>query len=342
MPIVSEGLLYGQSFRFLDDDTAARLGTLQGRARGRPDRLIEYDRVADYWGRDSGQPRPEQFRPYPHRVLSGPQAASKPSRKATSPTARNSPRASGRPAYDFPALTAGKVVKREFPGREDAGHAGHRASTSGASIFATRACGRRSPSASTSNGRGATLFYGSYERSQSCFEKSDFQAPKACRRRRNWPCSSRSAAKLPAEVFGEAVTQPVSDGSGRDRKLLGEASKLACRRPAGSATGNFVVNDKGERLSARNPGRRRRLRSGLFALGREYEGDRHRCLDPAGRFGAISAAAERFRFRPDRRPHSSFAATPTRDDLEMLFHSRTANTAGSRNCPGTQSRPSTR
>ena len=32
--------------------------------------------------------------------------------------------------------------------------------------------------------------------------------------------------KLPPEAFGEAVTQPVSDGSGRDRKLLGEAAKL--------------------------------------------------------------------------------------------------------------------
>ena len=32
--------------------------------------------------------------------------------------------------------------------------------------------------------------------------------------------------KLPAEVFGEVETPPVSDGSGRDRKLLRRADKL--------------------------------------------------------------------------------------------------------------------
>ena len=75
----------------------------------------------------------------------------------------------------------------------------------------------------------ANLFYGSYERSQSCFERSDYKAE-------GLPSPEELAllepfrGKCPPEAFGEAVMQPVSDGSGRDRKLLGEATKLLAGR----------------------------------------------------------------------------------------------------------------
>ena len=69
------------------------------------------------------------------------------------------------------------------------------------------------------------LFYGAYERSNSCFERSDYKSE-------GLPSPQELAllepfrAELPPEAFGEAVTQPVSDGSGRDRKLLSQATKL--------------------------------------------------------------------------------------------------------------------
>ncbi|TGV73900.1 ABC transporter substrate-binding protein, partial [Mesorhizobium sp. M00.F.Ca.ET.158.01.1.1] len=54
-------------------------------------------------------------------------------------------------------------------------------------------------------------------------------------------------AELPPAVVGEAVTQALSDGSGHDRKQLGEASRLLAQ--AGwKRAGSFLVNDKGERL----------------------------------------------------------------------------------------------
>ncbi|OWK19507.1 hypothetical protein AJ88_42625 [Mesorhizobium amorphae CCBAU 01583] len=92
------------------------------------------------------------------------------------------------------------------------------------------------------------FFYGSYERSQSCFEKSDYRAE-------GMPSPEELALleplrdKLPPETFGEAVTQPASDGSGRDRKMLGKAAKLLAE--AGwKRSGDFAVNEKGGRLSA--------------------------------------------------------------------------------------------
>ncbi len=69
------------------------------------------------------------------------------------------------------------------------------------------------------------LFYGLYKRTQSAFENSAMKAmgkPDAAELRLLEPYR----AKLPREVFGEPYTPPVSDGSGQDRRLLRQASRL--------------------------------------------------------------------------------------------------------------------
>ena len=54
--------------------------------------------------------------------------------------------------------------------------------------------------------------------------------------------------KIPEAAFGEAVVQPTSDGSGRDRKLLGTAARLMA--DAGwKRDGNLLRNEKGETLA---------------------------------------------------------------------------------------------
>src|SRR5690606_32645751 len=90
------------------------------------------------------------------------------------------------------------------------------------------------------------LFSDLYERSPPCLQKSEFVAE-------GLPSPEELALleplrdDLPAEVFGEAVMQPVSDGSGRDRKLLGQAARLLAE--AGwLRSGAFVRNERGERL----------------------------------------------------------------------------------------------
>ena len=289
----------------------------------------------DYWGaRSAGQPRA--------RTISTASASSstatgrprsKPSRRATSSTGRNSPRAPGRPATIFRRSPPARSSSASFPART--GRPCRRwPSTSAASGSATRACARRSRCASTSNGRKRNLFYGAYERSQSCFERSDYKAE-------GMPSPEELALleplrdKLPPEAFGEAVMQPVSDGSGRDRKLLVAGVQAARRGRLEARRQRFVVNDKGERLAVEYPGRGRELHPRHFALGREHEGDRHRRLDPAGRFGAVPGAAGRFRFRPDL--DCACPSPPRRRATRSTGCSIRAppTLPGSRNLPGT-------
>ncbi|TGT78857.1 ABC transporter substrate-binding protein, partial [Mesorhizobium sp. M8A.F.Ca.ET.161.01.1.1] len=60
------------------------------------------------------------------------------------------------------------------------------------------------------------FFYGSYQRSQSCFEKSDFRA-EGVPSPQELTLLEPLRDQIPPETFGEAVTQAVSNGSGRDR-----------------------------------------------------------------------------------------------------------------------------
>ena len=69
------------------------------------------------------------------------------------------------------------------------------------------------------------LFYGLYNRTQSFFENSDMKAsgqPDAAELALLEPFRKH----LPPEVFAEPVTEPASDGTGNDRKLLREAGRL--------------------------------------------------------------------------------------------------------------------
>lgn len=96
-----------------------------------------------------------------------------------------------------------------------------------------------------------TLFYGSYRRTESYFENSDMKAvgpPSPDELKLLEPFRD----KLPAEVFAEPAKQPVSDGSGSDRRLLREAQRLLAEAgwkidpKAGSQP--RITNAKGETL----------------------------------------------------------------------------------------------
>lgn len=91
------------------------------------------------------------------------------------------------------------------------------------------------------------LFYAMYQRTASYFENSPMKA-------RGAPPADELALlsplreKLPAEVFGDAVSPPQSDGSGSDRRLLKEAAQLLT--DAGWVQkGTSRTNAKGETLT---------------------------------------------------------------------------------------------
>lgn len=295
---------------------------------------IEYDRVADYWGNDlpvnRGQNNFARIRVEFYQARSASFEAFKKGEILYKEESVSRIWATG---YDFPAFAAGKVVKNEFPAETMP------------SMQATAVNQRREqfrdPRVRQAIGlcfdfewTRRNFFYGSYERSQSCFEQSDFRA--------KGPPSPGELAlleplrdQIPAEAFGEAVMQDVSNGSGRDRKLLGKAAKLLA--DAGwKRSGNFVVNDKGARLSAEflvddevfeqvySPWIENMKAVGIDASIRLVDAAQYQLRQNSFDYDLVSAAF-------------IFGATPTFDDLEVFFHSRTAKVTGSRNLPGTSS-----
>lgn len=292
---------------------------------------IEYERVADYWGNDlpvnRGQNNFQRIRIEFYQDRTAGFEAFKKGEILYREEFTSRVWATG---YDFPAFTAGKVVKHEFPAETTP------------SMQATAVNQRRQQFQDPRVREAIALcfdfewtrrnfFYGSYERSQSCFEKSDFRAE-------GMPAAQELALleplrdKLPPEAFGEAVTQLASDGSGRDRKMLGKAARQLAA--AGwKRSGDYVLNDKGARLSAEflvddetfvqvySPWVANMKAIGIDASIRLVDSAQYQLRQSTFDFDLISAAF-------------NFSATPTRDDLEIFFHSRSAAISGSRNLPG--------
>ncbi|MGE0279558.1 MAG: extracellular solute-binding protein [Rhizobiaceae bacterium] len=236
-------------------------------------------------------------------------------------------------AYDFPALKDGKVVKREFP--EEL-----------IPQFQCIALNQRRPQFRDGRVRRAfalcfnfewmkqNLFFGSYARSQSTFEASEFKA-EGLPSPQELTLLEPLRNDLPPEVFGEPVTVPPGEVSGNNRKNLSEAAKLLTqagwKRQGGSA-----VNDKGEKLVCEvladdegavrvfTPWVESLRQIGVDASVRLVDATQYEQRQQAFDFDANWFAV-------------SIGGTPTADSLETLYHSRAAKRPGTRNFPGTES-----
>lgn len=296
---------------------------------------VEYERVADYWGRDLPVNRGvNNFDRIRIDFYLDRQAAFEAFKKGDTHFREEFTSRVWATGYDFPALKDGRVVKREFPGEKTPDMQAVALNQRRAQFRDLRV---RQAIASCFDFEWTrrVLFFGSYERSQSNFERSDYKAE-------GLPSPQELAllepfrAELPPETFGEPAMQPVSDGSGRDRKLMGKASRLLAE--AGwKRAGDFVVNEKGERLRvemlAEDDGIVR-----LFT--KWFENMKAIGIDASIRQVDSTQYEQRqsdFDFDFDLL-HWSIGATPTADGLEMLYDSRMAKIPGQRNYPGTESR----
>lgn len=294
---------------------------------------IEFERVADYWGADlpvrRGLGHFDRLRIEFYRER---QAAFEAFKKGDVTYRQEFTSRIWATGYDFPALTEGKVIKREVPGEK-------RPSMQAVAInlrrerFGDVRVRRALAMCFDFEWTKRNLFYDSYERSQSSFEKSDYKA--------DGPPSPAELAlleplreSLPPEAFGEAVTQPVSNGSGRDRKLLGAASKLL-GEAGWTRAGSMLANAKGERLPVElladdesfvrifSPWVENMKAIGIDASIRLVDSAQYQERQASFDFDLVSMAL-------------SFSATPTRDEMESLFGSRSAGLTGSKNLTGTQ------
>jgi microcin C transport system substrate-binding protein len=235
--------------------------------------------------------------------------------------------------YDFPALEEHKVVKRTFPAELQP--------SLQAWALNQRRERFRDPRVRFAVGNcfdfewtQRNLFYGSYDRSQSLFEKSDFAAS-GTPSPEELAILEKFRGQIPDTAFDEAVTQPVSDGSGRDRKLLRKA--LGLLKDAGwTRKGELLANVKGERLTiellVNDPALERvstpfvdNMRAiGIDASIRLVDAAQYQLRQVNFDFDMVMMAAR-------------FSASPTREDLEHYFSSFAASAKGSRNLPGIES-----
>ena len=206
-------------------------------------RFIEYQRVPDYWGKDLpvnvGTNNFDVVRIDFYRER---QAAFEAFKKGEVTFREEFTSITWANDYNFPAVSQGKVKKTEVPGEHAASFQGW--------FFNTRRAKFRDPRTRLAialafdfEWTNHNLFFGSYERLASYFEKSDFAAsgkPSQAELKLLEPFR----ADLPPEVFGEPYVPPKSDGSGHDRKLLRQAADLLAA--AGwKSMGDTLVDEEG-------------------------------------------------------------------------------------------------
>ena len=297
--------------------------------------FVEYERVADYWGADLpvnrglnhfGRIRIDYYRDR--------QAAFEAFKKGITTYRQEFTSKTWATEYEFPALNEGKVIKRTFPSEKYA------------SMQAWALNWRREHlrDARVREAIGLCfdfewtrekMFYGSYERSQSLFTGSDFEAT-------GQPSADELAimeplrGQIPEAAFGEAITQPVSDGSGRDRKLLREASRLLKEAGYGRGPGGLLVNPAGQTLTLEIL-----VRDEVFVRVNQPFIENLRTIG----FDASSRLVDAAQFEIRLRDYdfdmvgtaANHGATPTRENLRLVFSSDAAKATGTRNLPGTDS-----
>lgn len=330
LPVLSKAFFEG---RTLDDPTDEIIPGTGRYTVGRYafGRFIEYEKREDYWAKDLGFAKGlDHFQTLRLDFFRERQTALEAFKKGLITFREEFTSKSWATEYDFPAIRSGEIVKREFP----------------AELYPKFQCWalnqRRERFSDTRVRRAINLcfdfvwtnenmFYGLYEHSDSCFENSDFKAE-------GLPSEAELAlleplrGQIPDEAFGEAWTQPVSDGSGRDRNHLREALNLL--QEAGyERQGGRVLDKSGQPFRLEylvdDPGFARVY--GKFVQTCQTIG-----LDASIRVVDAAQYTDRTnRFDFDMIGHAAgISPTPTTNGLRSLFGSETAERQGSSNYPG--------
>lgn len=295
-----------------------------------PGTFIDFVRVQDYWARDLPTARGlDNFDRLRIEFFAERQAGFEAFKKGDIVFRQEFTSKTWATEYGFPAILDGRVTKTTFPSEKRP-------------IMQAWAVNQRRAKFADRRVRVAInlcfdfqwtnnkIFYDAYTRSQSLFEKSEFVAA-------GTPDEAELAlleplrGEVPEEVFGEAVMQPVSDGSGRDRQLLRRAVKLLS--DAGWSRDGNVLKKNGETLTLeimiRSPVFERLLSGFVENLRRVGIDATMRLVDPA----QFQLRLDDFDFDMVGYRLSS-EATPTAEGLRTIFSPNSANLPGSQNLPG--------
>lgn len=190
-----------------------------------PGRYVEYDRVDDYWGRDLGFNRGQHnFDHIRYEMFRDRDVAFEAFKARAYNLREEFTSRVWATGYDFPAVQEGKVRLEILPDDRPSGAQGWFINTR-REKFADPRVREALINAFDFEWSNKTLFYGLYKRTTSYFQNSDMMAEGS-------PSAEELALLEPYrgqvsdEVFGVPYSPPVSDGSGRDRKLRRAASRL--------------------------------------------------------------------------------------------------------------------
>lgn len=191
----------------------------------KPGTFVTFARRDDYWGKDLPVSRGQyNFNELRYEYYRDRQAEVESLLNGSFDLREEFTSVSWATAYDVPAVREGKVVRMTIPDLRPSGTQGF--------LFNTRRSKFSDPRtrhaialAFDFEWANNNLFYNLYKRTTSYFENSDMAAsgaPSAAELEMLEPYRDQ----LPPEVFGDAYVPPVSDGSGKDRKLLRQAASL--------------------------------------------------------------------------------------------------------------------
>lgn len=330
MPIVPQAFFDARAFE-TNDLTAIPGSGAYAVGRLAVGRFIEYEKRADYWARDMPFARGlDNFQTIRIDFFRDRQPALEAFKKGEIDFREEFTTRSWATEYDFPAVAEGRVVKREFP-VETRPKFQCWALNQRRERFRDARVRRAINMCFDFEWTNANLLYNLRTHSDSCFEGSDYKAMGA-------PSPEELAileplrGSIPEEAFGEVWVQPVTDGSGNDRKLLREALDLF--EQAGWTRGaGGLVNGKSEvfRLEYMiNGAEQARVygkfldtlrRIGIDATFRLVDEAQYQDRQNGFDFDMILAAF-------------SLSATPTRESLGLFFGSAARDYDGSYNFPG--------
>ena len=293
---------------------------------------IEYDRVEDYWARDlpvqRGSGNFDRIRIEFYRDRQPEFEAFK---KGNIDFRSENVAKNWATAYDFPAVQQNKVIKRTFP-REKRPLMQAWAVNQRRERFRDPRVREAINLCFDFEWTNANLFYDTYQRSQSNFNGSDFQAvglPTADELK----VLERYRGKIPEAAFGEVSVIAVSDGTGRDRKQFSRAIELMEAAGFERSKGQFH-SKSGEKFTLEilsnseslnrvyNPLVQKMRAIGIDASVRLVDPSQYQARIQDFDYDMVGMAIQ-------------FGATPTKESLAGMFGSESAKTPGSYNLPGT-------
>ena len=293
-------------------------------------RNIEFERVANYWGKDLpvnvGQNNFDHVR---YEYFRERQVAFEGFKSGTINYNEEYTSRFWNTAYDFPAIKAGRVKKEEVPDGKP--------TTTQGWYFNTRRPQFKDPRIREALGMvfdfewtNKNIMYSSYKRLSSYFQNTPMQAtgmpgPDELALLEPW------RGKVPDEVFGEPFMPPVSDGSGADRNLLRRADEMlkaaGCKRdgsrlllPDGKPFAIEFLDSNPALQPHTEPFQANLKKLGIAATSRLVDSAQYKARLDNFDFDMLTAA------------HGG-TATPG-DEMRIFFSSISATTPGSRNLGG--------